>query len=72
MRSMSWYGITGVVLFVLAVLSQTPQRGAVSGTLLLAEDELTDYDGGAARNSANLVGRKVFRRRSGRDVHRLP
>ena len=45
MRSMSWCGITGVVLFVLAVLSQTPQRGAVSGTLLLAEDELTDYDG---------------------------
>ena len=42
---MSWCGITGVVLFVLAVLSQTPQRGAVSGTLLLAEDELTDYDG---------------------------
>ena len=32
-------------LFVLAVLSQTPQRGALSGTLLLAEDELTDYDG---------------------------
>lgn len=45
MRSMSWCGITGVALFVLAVLSQAPQRGAASGTLLLAEEELTDYDG---------------------------
>ncbi|OUO93002.1 hypothetical protein [Cloacibacillus sp. An23] len=45
MRSMSWPGVAGVVIFVIAVLSQTPQRGAESGTLLLKEDELPDYDG---------------------------
>lgn len=48
MRSMSWFGVAGMLLFMLAVLSQAPQRGASSGTLLLEEGELPDY-GGAPR-----------------------
>ena len=48
MRSMSWCGVAGMLLFMLAVLSQAPQRGASSGTLLLKEGELPDY-GGAPR-----------------------
>ena len=48
MRSMSWCGVAGMLLFMLAVLSQAPQRGASSGTLLLEEGELPDY-GGAPR-----------------------
>lgn len=45
MRSMSWRGVAGVALFLIAVLSQAPQRGTYYGTLLLARDELPDYTG---------------------------
>lgn len=45
MRSMSWLGVAGVALFLISVLSQAPQRGTYSGTLLLSRDELPDYSG---------------------------
>lgn len=45
MRSMSWWGVAGVALFIISVLSQAPQRGTSSGTMLLAGDELPDYSG---------------------------
>lgn len=45
MRSMSWWGVAGVALFLISVLSQTPQRGTHSGTMLLAWNELPDYSG---------------------------
>ena len=45
MRSMSWPGVAGILLFLFAVLSQAPQRGTDSGTLLLAEDDMRGYDG---------------------------
>lgn len=45
MRSMSWWGVAGVALFLISVLSQTPQRGTYSGTLLLSVGELPDYSG---------------------------
>lgn len=45
MRSMSWWGVAGVALFLMSVLGQTPQRGTYSGTMLLAWGELPDYSG---------------------------
>lgn len=45
MRSMSWFGVAGMAILLLAVLSQSPHRGTDSGTLLLARGELPGYDG---------------------------
>ncbi len=53
MRSMSWCGIAGGALFILTVMSQTPQRDAASGTLLLKDEELAGY-GGAPRGLLQL------------------
>lgn len=48
MRSMSWHGIAGVLLFAMLILSQVQQKEMRFGALLLRDDELSEY-GGAPR-----------------------
>lgn len=45
MRSMSWPGVSSVALFAFVVLSQIPQKGRESGTLLFRDGELPEYNG---------------------------
>ena len=46
--TMSFYGITGALLFAFVVLSQIPGKGAAFSSSLLKEDEMPDF-GGAPR-----------------------
>lgn len=45
MLSMSWWGISGVLLFIFCILSQIPYRNVFSGTLLLLCGEGDNFRG---------------------------